>query len=53
MKTIIINDTIMKYENKEKTSDLCGNPCGKKIMGRGENFIMNMGKKIEYNIIEK
>ena len=39
----MINETIMKYKNKEKKiPDLCGNPCGKKTMGRGESFPMNM-----------
>ena len=27
---VMINGIIKKYENKEKTPDLCENPCGKK-----------------------
>ena len=41
---VMINDTIKKYENKEKLKIYVETLAGKKITGRGESFTMNLKK---------
>ena len=47
---VMINDTIKKYEIKEKHKILRGNLYGKKkTTGRGKSFTINLGEITKYN----
>ena len=49
MYIVMINGTIMKYENKEKIPDSHKNPYGKKINNKSESFTMNIKEITKYN----
>ena len=49
---IEINGTVMKYETKKSTPDLCGNSCGKKPPAEEKSFTMNQREFTKYIGIE-